>query len=443
MGRGRLTEAEMDILRRNPNVVKVTESSVVYTNKFKEHFIEEYALGKTPRTIFEEAGFDVQILGSKRIERSCARWREAYAAGTLCKFDDESVARHFTGQKKDQLKELEQAKKKISKQDDEIARLKAQVEALKKAGKLGRRRCDRKVHGKTDLCEMVEEMAEKYHLHNGVKALCEALDLPRSDYYYWKSTKEKRQEREERDMETLFFVQEAFNGCRYYKKGSRSIRMILHREYHINYNRKRIRRIMHKYGIVCPMKTRNPYKGIWKATKEDKIVPNKVKRRFKTGTARKLFLTDITYIKHQQHFTYLQMIIDAQTTEPLAHAISTSLKEDFVLESLEQLSKYDFAEGAMIHSDQGVHYTAKAFRDKVSEMGLEQSMSRRGNCLDNSPMESFFGHMKREMTFDETASDEEIEQQLEDYIRNYRYHRYQEGLGERTPHEYAQSLLTA
>lgn len=111
---------------------------------------------------------------------------------------------------------------------------------------------------------------------------------------------------------------------------------------------------MRKYNIVCPIKCRNPYRDIWKAGKEDKIVPNKLNRKFKTGKARKVFLTDITYIKHQDHFTYLQMIIDAETKEPLAHAISKSLKMDFVLESLKQLDKYDFAEGAMIHSDQGI-----------------------------------------------------------------------------------------
>ncbi len=169
-------------------------------------------------------------------------------------------------------------------------------------------------------------------------------------------------------------MKEAFNACKYRKQGTRSIRMVLHRDYYINYSRKKI---------------------------------------------------------------------DAQTKELLAHAISTSLKMDFVIESLDKLAKYDFAEGAMIHSEQGVHYTSKAFREKVANMGLEQSMSRRGNCLDNSAMESFFGHMKQEKEFDKDATDEEIEKQLEDYIHDYWHNRYQEGLGEMTPYEYGQSLLAA
>ncbi len=95
MGRGKLTAEEIEILQRNPYVVKATEKSVVYTNKFKEHFIEEHSLGKKPSQIFIEAGFDINMLGSKRIERACARWREAHAAGTLGQFDDASVARLF------------------------------------------------------------------------------------------------------------------------------------------------------------------------------------------------------------------------------------------------------------------------------------------------------------------------------------------------------------
>lgn len=443
MGRGKLTPEERDILKRNPNVVKVTESNVVYTNKFKQHFIEEYALGKKPKEIFEEAEFDPKILGSKRIERSSARWREAFASGTLGNFDEKSISKHFSDTKREQLSQLEQAKKKISKQNEEIARLKAEVELLKKAGKIGRRRCEKKARGKIDLCELIEKVITKYRIHHGVKRLCEAVGLSRSSYYYWKSTKEQRLEKEEKDLEYLFFVKKAFNSCKYHKQGSRSIRMVLHRKYNLNYNRKRIQRIMRKYNIHCPIKTSNPYKGIWKATKEDRVAPNKVKRHFKTGTARKLFLTDITYIKHQGHFSYLQVIIDAETKEPLAHKVSTSLKMDFVLDSLEQLKKYKFAEGAIIHSDQGVHYTSKTFRKAVKEMGLEQSMSRKGNCLDNSAMESFFGHMKQEMKFDVNASDAEIEKTVDAYIHDYRYRRYQEGLGELTPYEYGCKLLAA
>lgn len=182
---------------------------------------------------------------------------------------------------------------------------------------------------------------------------------------------------------------------------------------------------------------------MWKVAKEDKIAPNLVKREFKTGEARKLFLTDITYIKHRGHFSYVSVILDAQTNEPVAHETSTSLKMDFVMESLEQLKACGYSKNAVIHSDQGVHYTSKIFREEIAAMGLTQTMSRKGNCWDNAPCESFFGRMKQEAHFNENATDKEIEEAVTEYIMYYRYDRYQEGLDEMTPYEYGSKMLSA
>lgn len=83
MGRGKLTKEEVEILKENPYVKDVNENRVIYTEEFKHRFINEYFNGKAPTAIFVEAGFDVRILGSKRIERASARWREANASGNL------------------------------------------------------------------------------------------------------------------------------------------------------------------------------------------------------------------------------------------------------------------------------------------------------------------------------------------------------------------------
>ena len=444
MGRGKLTSEEQEILRRNPNVAKVTGSSIVYTNAFKKHFVEEYAQGKKPKEIFVNAGFDADVLGSKRIERASARWREAYAAGTLNKFDEESIKRHFTDEKKEQLDELAAAKRKLARQEEKIRKQEAEIEALKKAGRIGRRRCEKKEFGRIDLCEIVRETVEKFGNCVNIRELCKALELPRSSYYYYISAEENRQKKEEEEMEALFFIQKAYDHSgRFSNKGSGTIRMILKNKHDINYSRKKIQRIMRKYGLVCPVKTVNPYKKMWKATKEDKIAPNLVKREFKTGEARKLFLTDITYIKHRGHFSYVSVILDAQTNEPVAHETSTSLKMDFVMESLEQLKACGYSKNAVIHSDQGVHYTSKIFREEIAAMGLTQTMSRKGNCWDNAPCESFFGRMKQEAHFNENATDKEIEEAVTEYIMYYRYDRYQEGLGEMTPYEYGSKMLSA
>ena len=83
MGRGRLTKEEVRILKENPYVLDVNENRIVFPDDFKLLFMKEYIEGKGPTQIFRDAGFDPVILGSKRIERSCARWKESYAAGSL------------------------------------------------------------------------------------------------------------------------------------------------------------------------------------------------------------------------------------------------------------------------------------------------------------------------------------------------------------------------
>ena len=443
MGRGKLTTEEQAILRANPNVKSVNDQCIFYTAEFKKHFIEALIKGKRPKQIFVEAGFDLEILGDKRIERATARWKERHIRDTILASIDQEAAKEAL-QTIDAIDDLKKAKEKLTKQEKIIQQQAAEIEALKKAGRLGGRRCDKKAYGTTDLCKIVEETVQAYGKAVNIKALCKNLHLPRSTYYYYKASKENRQRREDADREALYFIQKAFDHSgKYYHKGSRSLRMVLKNDYDIIYNRKKIQRIMRKYQLICPVKKARPYGKRKNDGQENKIAPNRVKRAFKPGEARKLFLTDITYIKHQGHFSYVSVIIDSQTNEPVAYKTSTSCDLDFVLETLEQLKTCGYSQNAIIHSDQGVHYTAKKFRDTIQSMGLIQSMSRKGNCWDNAPCESFFGKMKQETTFDKNASDQEIEAAVADYINYYRYRRYQEGLGDRTPYEYGSTLLNA
>ncbi len=87
----------------------------------------------------------------------------------------------------------------------------------------------------------------------------------------------------------------------------------------------------------------------------------------------------------------------------------------------------------MIHSDQGFHYTHPEYQSRVKEMGLLQSMSRRGNCLDNAPMESFFGHMKDEVPYKQANSMAELKYLIDDYMDHYNNRRKQWTLKKMTP----------
>lgn len=88
MARGKLNEEEIKVLKKNPYVNDVSEIGIRYTNEFKFHFMKEYLSGKKPTQIFREAGFDTEMLGSKRIERATHRWRESYRAGSLGLYKD-------------------------------------------------------------------------------------------------------------------------------------------------------------------------------------------------------------------------------------------------------------------------------------------------------------------------------------------------------------------
>lgn len=120
MGRGRLTENEIQLLYENPYVSTVQGNRIVFTDEFKKYFIEEYINGKKgPTQIFREAGFDIAVLGTKRIERAAARWKESYASGTLGTYP--AIGKTVEEQQIQKIKNLK----------TENALLKKQIELLK------------------------------------------------------------------------------------------------------------------------------------------------------------------------------------------------------------------------------------------------------------------------------------------------------------------------
>lgn len=125
---------------------------------------------------------------------------------------------------------------------------------------------------------------------------------------------------------------------------------------------------------------------------------------------------------------YLSTIIVSATIEVVASQVSNNLKIDFVLQILDKLREnpnIQLTETSIIHSDQGVHYRRTQFSTKLKELGIEQSMSRRGNCWDNAPQESFFGHLKDEANIKQQQTFEELAAEIYDYIYYYNHYRYQ------------------
>ena len=213
----------------------------------------------------------------------------------------------------------------------------------------------------------------------------------------------------------------------------------------ITMNLKKIRRLMNKYGLFCPVRKANPYRRMAKALRTSNIADNLLERDFTGKGARKVLLTDITYIPYNGVFAYLSTVLDAYTRQILSYVLSESLEVDFVLETITSLiEKHGMSldTETLIHSDQGCHYTSYRFIQLIKDSELRQSMSRRGNCWDNAPQESFFGHMKDEIDLSECENFFQVKTIIDDWMDYYNNDRYQWQLAKLSPNEYYKYITT-
>ena len=220
---------------------------------------------------------------------------------------------------------------------------------------------------------------------------------------------------------------------------------MIHWETPVVMNIKKIRRLMDKYGLECPIRKANPYRRMAKALKTNHVADNLLNRKFTEYGPRMVLLTDITYIPYNGVFAYLSTILDAYTRQVLSYVLSDSLEVDFVLETVNKLVKdhgIELTKETLIHSDQGCHYTSTSFIRLVNDKELRQSMSRKGNCWDNAPQESFFGHMKDEIDVSGCTKYREVKTIIEDWIDYYNNERYQWQLAKLSPNEYYRYITT-
>ena len=436
-----LTQKQIEQLQKNPHVVKVSERTITYADAFKSQFIDEYLAGKTPRQIFREYGFDVEILGRKRIEQASSRWRKAYEKNGLIGLTDTRK----TSSGRPLKRELTMAEI-LERQAARIELLEGQVDMLKKLEATERRLLsDSQKLSTTKVFQLISDTLTQFPFKRMVTYFCELLNVSRSGYYSFLKAKDTRATKEQLDLEARDLILKAFNR-RGYKKGSRSIKMTLEQDLGIVMNRKKIQRIMRKYGIVCPHRKPNPYKQLAKATKEHTVVPNKLKRHFKQGVPGKVLLTDISYLPYAGGMAYLSTIKDGSTNEILAYHVSDRITLDLATETIRKLirnKRVKLQPEAFIHSDQGFHYTSPKFQKLLKHYKLGQSMSRRGNCWDNAPQESFFGHLKDEVDFSTTKTLQEVRNKIDHYMVYYNNYRYQWNLKKMAPVQYRNHLLAA
>lgn len=278
-----------------------------------------------------------------------------------------------------------------------------------------------------------------------VSWMCQIAGVSRSGFYAWRNGAPARRQRDEEDEKDFALVLEAYR-FRGRPKGARGIHMrLLHMN--VRMNVKKIRRLMREYGLKCPIRRENPYKRMASTMKTNHVAPNVLKRNFLQGAPRKVLLTDITYLFYKTGKCYLSTILDATTREVLAYRLSKSLEVDFVIETVDMLiqkHRCTLDNTTIVHSDQGCHYTSNAFIQKLKDSQFVQSMSRKGNCWDNAPQESFFGHMKDEIrdVVSCAVSFETVQEIVDDQMDYYNNDRYQWQLLKLSPAEYCGYLMT-
>ena len=293
--------------------------------------------------------------------------------------------------------------------------------------------------------ELIKQMVTSEDNMMTVSELCKIAGVSRSGYYRWLKATEARERREQQDRDDFELILEAYN-YRGYAKGARMIHMrLLHGSPSVAMNIKKIRRLMKKYQLFCPIRKANPYRRMAKSLRTTNVADNLLKREFTIHGPRSVLLTDITYIPYSNKFAYLSTILDAHTRQCLAHVLSDSLEVDFVLQTVDQLIEkhgVTLDSETLIHSDQGCHYTSYRFIQIVEDSHLRRSMSRKGNCWDNAPQESFFGHMKDEISLVGCKTFADVKFRVDDWIDYYNKDRYQWQLAKLAPDEFFDYITT-
>jgi len=217
--------------------------------------------------------------------------------------------------------------------------------------------------------------------------------------------------------------------------GYRRMTLNINRKLEGNFNHKRIYRLMKVAGIQSVIRKK---KKRYKRSIPQHVADNILNREFTAEKPNEKWVTDVTEFKYGlSKKAYLSAIRDLYDGSIVSYVLGHSNNNNLVFKTLDQATELLDGEHPLIHSDRGFQYTSKAFKRKIDEAGMTQSMSRVGRCIDNGPMESFFGTLKCEKYYlHKYETFEELSNAINEYIYFYNYYRYQKRLNGLSPIEY-------
>jgi putative transposase len=271
--------------------------------------------------------------------------------------------------------------------------------------------------------------------HHRVATLCRMLRVSRAGYYAWRTRPESRRAQTSRTM--LVHIRAAYrrHARRY---GSPRIWHELRRD-GVAIGRHRVARLMRLDGLRARSKRR--FRVTTDSRHGLRVAPNRVARRFMAARPNQLWLGDITYLWTKEGWMYLACLLDVYSRRIVGWSLDETLDASVACRVLrEALATRRPPRGLVHHSDRGVQYASDDYQRLLTQYGVVGSMSRKGDCWDNAPMESFFATLKRELVGEDPfLSKAAVEQSIAQYIAYYNRERLHSALDYFSPEEYESS----
>lgn len=292
---------------------------------------------------------------------------------------------------------------------------------------------------KKELFEMISTLPKDPHKQYSIRYILSLIKVSKTHYYSVLKDKDyvARSERKKlKDLKDLEYIKTTME-YKGFDKGVRQIYMMMKSVTGIQFGMNKIRRLM-KYGnLKCTIRKANHSRRSAQRLLKENRRDNLLKRQFKLFKPNEVTLTDVTYLSYGGgKRAYGSAALDPVTGKLKAFNISLVNDMGLVSETLNTLKQDNNVVNGILHSDQGALYLSPSFQQKVKDMKLTQSMSKRGNCWDNAPQESFFGHFKDECNIKICETLEELQEVVSKYVYYYNNERHIWTRNKMTPIEY-------
>lgn len=290
---------------------------------------------------------------------------------------------------------------------------------------------------KKKLCEVIDGLPRDPVGKYSTQALRDKIGISQTLYYKYLRQERYGMKKADKAASDIEAVRQVFD-YKGFSKGSRQIYMLMPRIVGRKMGLKKIRRIMQENDMASDIRGANIQKQVMRKYLQENRKPNLLERKFRLYRPNQVRLTDVTYLEYgpRKKRAYGSASIDPVTGKLIAFVVMDKNDQRLADATLQEMDNYPCEFGGKLHSDQGSLYLTPDFQAKVAERGMDQSMSRRGNCWDNSPQESFFGHFKDECNYTACVSLNELRELIEEYKYYYNFERRMWNHLQMTPVEY-------